>query len=218
MHKLHHQLPILLNPGSTAIGLRLSLLLILLLALSACSSAPKSLRGEYPPLAPQTIKLQDLGTSVRWGGVLLATQPEQERTCFEVLSKSLSSSMRPRNEDQTSGRFIACNPGFHDPQVFVKGREVTVIGQLQAIDERKVGEYSYRYPVLAADFMTMWPERPDIIIQDFHDPFYHPWYWGPYWGPYYGAYGFGAPYPRSHVRTTGSRERIEIGTPPSVER
>lgn len=192
-------------------------LLVILVFLSACSSAPKSLRGEYPEIIPNSVSDRDLGADVRWGGIILATQPEAQQTCFEILSRDLSSSMRPRDEDHTAGRFIACNPGFHDPEVFVKGREVTVIGQLQQIDSRKVGEYDYRYPVLAAQFLTMWPERPDVIIRDYYDPFYQPGYWGPYWGPYYHPYGYGAPYPRTHVTTTGSRERIEIGTPPVRE-
>ena len=154
------------------------------LLLGACSSVPKHLQGEYPPLVPRAASEGDIGTQVRWGGIILAARPEQDRTCFEILSRELGSSMRPRNADLTQGRFIACNRGFHDPEVFTKGREVTVIGQLQQIDLRKVGEYDYRYPVLAADFITMWPERPDVIIYDYYDPFYNPWYWGPYHYPY----------------------------------
>lgn len=183
----------------------------LALLLAACSSVPKPLQGEYPPLAPRAVSERDIGTQLRWGGIILAARPEQDRTCFEILSRELGSSMRPRDVDLTQGRFIACHQGFHDPEVFGKGREVTVIGQLQQIDLRKVGDYDYRYPVLEADFITMWPERPDIIIQDYHDPFYHPWYWGPYSYPY--AYPFYRGYPRAQP-SRGNTSRVDIGSGP----
>lgn len=184
------------------------------LLLGACSSIPQQLQGEYPPLVPRVTSERDIGTQVRWGGIILAAQPEQDRTCFEILSRELGSSMRPRDVDLTQGRFIACQRGFHDPEVFAKGREVTVIGQLQQIDLRKVGDFNYRYPVLAADFITMWPERPDVIIRDYYDPFYHPWYWGPYRYPF--AYPYYGPYPRARA-SSGSSSRVDIGPAPEQE-
>jgi outer membrane lipoprotein len=183
--------------------------LLLALGVGACSSVPEHLRGEYPPLVPQAVSERDIGTEVRWGGVILSAHPDASKTCFEILSRELGSSSRPRNSDMTSGRFIACTQGFQDPEVFSKGREVTVVGQLQALDVRMVGQYNYRYPVLAAQSMSMWPERPDIIIHDFYDPFFHPWYWGPGFYPYGGP--FIGPYPRGPmVSNSGSRERIDI--------
>lgn len=202
----------LFEPGPHSHAARLALLLFALV-ISACSSVPENLRGEYPPLVPQAVSERDIGTDVRWGGVILAANPEASRTCFEILSRELGSSTRPRDSDITSGRFIACTQGFQDPEVFSKGREVTVVGQLQQLDVRPVGDYNYRYPVLAAQFMTMWPERPDVIIHDFYDPFYNPWYWGPYYYPYGGPWM--GPGPRSTVVSGGSRERIDIESRPA---
>jgi len=183
--------------------------------LTACSSIPEPLQGTYSELTPKATSARDIGTNVRWGGVILDARPDANRTCFEVLSRELDRSMRPEDEDLTQGRFIACRNGFLDPEVFAKGREITLTGEVQALDQRKVGDFDYTYPVLAARFMTMWPERPDVIINNFNDPFYDPFIWGPYWGPYYrpwgfyGRPGFGA-YPRTTVRTGGSNDRVDV--------
>ena len=82
-----------------------------------------------------------------------------------------------------------------------------------------MGEFNYRYPVLTTRFITMWPERPDVIINNYNDP----WFYGPYWGPYWGGYGWygrsgylGYPGTRTTVRTGGSSSRVDVpegGTP-----
>lgn len=179
--------------------------------LAACTSIPEPLQGTYPLLAPQDTAARDIGRSVRWGGVILDAQPDADRTCFEVLSRNLDRSMRPKAEDLTQGRFIACRSGFLDPEVFAEGREITLTGEVLALDQRKVGDFDYTYPVLAARFITMWPERPDVIINNYNDPFYDPWFWGPYWGPYHRYPYRGHPHrTRTTVRTPGSNERVDV--------
>ncbi len=184
------------------------------LLLAGCSSTPEALKGNYAPLEPGQASVRDLGKEVRWGGVILEARPDARQTCFEVLSRSLDKSLRPEAEDLTQGRFIACRDGFLDPEVFAKGREITLTGSLVALDERQVGEFNYRYPVLKTRFITMWPERPDVIINNYNDPwFYGGPYWGPYWGGYgwYGRYGYyGYPGPRTTVRTGGSSSRVDV--------
>ena len=143
---------------------------------SACTTIPEQLEGEYTPLTPKNTTENDMETSVRWGGVLLETRPESEFTCFEILSKQLEKSMRPKVSDQAGGRFIACKPGFYDPETFEKGREVTLTGKIIYMDTRKVGEYDYPFPVVDIEFMSLWPERRNPVYYDFYGP-YRPYYW-----------------------------------------
>ena len=143
-------------------------LVLVTAALAGCSTVPEPLRGTYPLLAPEQTSSRDIGREVRWGGVILDALPDADQTCFEILSRELDRSMRPRNEDLTQGRFIACRSGFLDPEVFAKGREITLTGAVTALDRRKVGDFDYQYPVLATRFITMWPERPDVIINNFN--------------------------------------------------
>ena len=114
--------------------------------MSACTTVPEEIQGTYPEVSPARVEPGVFGTDVRWGGVILESRNSGNGTCFEILSRNLDKYLRPELEDSTLGRFIACKPGFHDPLVFTKGREVTLTGQIQAIETRKVDEFDYRYP------------------------------------------------------------------------
>lgn len=155
------------------------------LLLSACTTIPEQLKGDYVSLIPKNTTESNLQTPVRWGGVVLETRPENNYTCFEILAKPLLTSMRPKDTDQAEGRFIACKPGFYDPEVFDKGREVTLTGKVIHMDVRKVGEYDYHFPVVDIEFMILWPERRERIYYDYYG-MYRPYYWHyPYYGPYW---------------------------------
>jgi len=166
----------------------ISLVILTGILSSACTTIPEQLKGEYTPLTPKNTTENDMQTPVRWGGVLLETRPESEFTCFEILSKQLEKSMRPEVSDQAGGRFIACKPGFYDPEIFDKGREVTLTGKIIYMDVRKVGEYDYHFPVVDIEFMSLWPERVNKVYYDFYGP-YRPYYW------HYPPYGFYYRYP-----------------------
>ena len=160
------------------------------LLLSACTTIPEQLKGQYTELTPENTTEKDLQTPVRWGGIILETRPEDDFTCFEILSRQLEKSMRPENADQSDGRFIACKPGFYDPEVFKKKREVTVIGKIIHIDARKVGEFNYQFPVVDIEFMSLWPKRQTRLYYNY-GPVY-PYYWH---YPHYGyRYRYSRPY------------------------
>jgi len=151
-----------------------------------CTSIPVQLEGDYTSLTPEKATETHVKTAVRWGGIVLETRPEEDFTCFEVLSRQLSRSMRPVYSDQDGGRFIACKPGFYDPEVFEKGREVTLTGEIIYMDTRKVGEFDYHYPVVDIEFMSLWPVRRERVYV--YGP-YNPYYW------HYPPYGFHYRYP-----------------------
>ena len=166
-------------------------IILALLLMSGCTTIPEQLKGEYSPLTPDQTTDKDLQTPIRWGGVILETRPEDNYTCFEILSRELEKSMRPENTDQAHGRFIACKPGFYDPEVFEKEREVTLTGKIIHIDVRKVGEFDYHFPVVDIEFMSLWPKRRPRVYYNYFGP-YDPFYWH---YPYYGfRYGYRYPY------------------------
>lgn len=150
---------------------------------SACTIIPEQLKGDYTAVKPKDISQQDLQTEIRWAGVILETRPEDGHTCFEILSRQLEKSMRPRNTDQSDGRFIACKQGFYDPEVFKEKREVTLTGRIIHIDKRKIGDYDYLFPIVDIEFMTLWPTRRYRTY--YYGP-YRPYYWHyPHYGPYW---------------------------------
>ena len=107
-----------------------SLTILTGLLCSACTTIPEQLEGEYSALTPKQTLEKDLQTPVRWAGIILETRPEDGHTCFEILGRQLDREMRPKSSDQSTGRFIACKPGFYDPEVFKAKREVTVTGKI----------------------------------------------------------------------------------------
>jgi len=164
------------------------------MALTACAAAPVSLRGEFTQLNPtQSASEAHAGERVRWGGEIIGVEPGKASTCFEILAHELDASARPRRSDTSEGRFIACRAGFYDPEVFVKGRELTVTGRLDGTQTGQVGQFDYTYPKVAADTIYLWPRRPVVVTQRNAWPFYDP-FWGPGYGPYWRS-GFWGPPP-----------------------
>ena len=167
---------------------------IVILTLSACTSIPEPIQGSYPEITPARVEPGVFGSSARWGGVILDSKNKDNGTCFEVLSRELDKYLRPELQDATLGRFIACAQGFHDPVIFTKGREITVTGQIQNIEVRKVDDFDYRYPVLKVDDLVLWEKRRVVMrYRGFNTPFYG---YGGYWGAGYGGYWGRYPYYR----------------------
>lgn len=152
-------------------------------ALAGCASVPKPLVGDYAAVNPQQARDRQLpGERVRWGGEIIRVDPGANVTCFEILGRALADNARPSARDDSQGRFIACRKGFYDPEVFTRGREVTVAGRLDGSERRKVGEYDYFYPRVDADVVYLWPKRSAVVR---YDPY--PWSWDPFWS--YGGFG-----------------------------
>lgn len=157
------------------------------LMLGACATTPEPLLGTYNDISPRAATAPGAGSAtVRWGGEIVETVPGAAETCIFALSHPLDSRARPRTEATSMGRFVACRPGFYDPEVFSKGREITVTGNLDGVLTRKVGEYDYPYPRVAADVIYLWPvqrARYHPYRSPFYDPFWGPRFWNPFWYP-----------------------------------
>lgn len=176
------------------------------LALAGCTTIPEQIQGNYSDISPARVEPSAFGASVRWGGVLIDATNEENSTCFEVLSRDLDKYLRPLQEDRTAGRFIACKAGFHDPEVFAPGREVTLTGTIRNVEVREIDQFDYRYPVVDVNELVLWQPRQEVMVIDhMYDPFWYPYFWGgPYWHGYYPYYGYRYPYGmygRSYVHT-----------------
>lgn len=162
-------------------------------ALGACATMPQPLQGNYANVPTSAAQQGDAGgAQVRWGGEIIKTEPGPEETCFYILSRPLDSQARPRvgSSGESQGRFVACHPGFYDPEVFTRGRELTVTGTLHGTVSHKVGEYEYAYPRVEANVVYLWPKRPVYVNTPYPPGFYDP-FWGPGWGPWgYGGYPY----------------------------
>jgi len=159
--------------------------------LSACVSQPKPLQGTYTDTTPESAMRSDsIGAAVRWGGRIVKVEPGAESTCFEMISAPVGSGGRPATvRDQSNGRFLACRSGFYDPAVFEPNREVTFIGRIEGYENRRIGEYDYRLPKLAADVVYLWPKRENTTVVYPAVPYYYHPYYGFYPGLHWGWSG-----------------------------
>jgi outer membrane lipoprotein len=158
---------------------RLAVLATAVALLAACASQPQPLQGAFAEISPyDAITTDSTGAMVRWGGRIVDVEPQPNRTCFEMISTGLSVTGRPYwATDDVGGRFIACRTGFYDPALFQKNREVTFTGRIAGYENRRIGQYDYRFPRVEADVIYLWPivERVDVVSYP------APWPWWGWW-------------------------------------
>jgi len=158
---------------------RLAVLATATVLLAACASQPQPLQGAFAQISPRdAVTTDSTGAMVRWGGRIVDVEPQPNRTCFEMISTRLSNTGRPYwASDDVGGRFIACRTGFYDPALFEKNREVTFTGRVAGYENRRIGQYDYRFPRLEADVVYLWPirERVDVVTRP------APWPWWGWW-------------------------------------
>jgi outer membrane lipoprotein len=173
---------------------RLVLLAWLPLVAACAPRIPPTLQGTFPELTVAQAQTQHIsGERVRWGGEIASTTPQSDQTCVEVVSKPLDRRTRPMLSDESSGRFISCEPGFEDPTIYAPGREVTVVGTLDGTSTAKVGDFDYTFPKVRADAIYLWPKRtPRDVGYPYGYYGYPGWGYGVGWG--WGGWGWGGPW------------------------
>ncbi len=160
------------------------ILFVLLAALTACAPLSQDIRRQADESAPFAEVRKDpdafKGTVVAWGGVIIETTNLKDSTVIKVMQTALDFQRRPTNLDNSEGRFIILVDRFLDPDIFKKGRQVTVGGEITGKEIQPIGEIRYTYPVVQAKELKLW-EQPIPYPPYYYDP----WYWGPYpWRPW----------------------------------
>jgi outer membrane lipoprotein len=122
------------------------------------------------------------GARVILGGEILAVQPRPGSTEIELLLRRLRGDDSPERNDRSPGRALLHTPEFLDPAVYAPGRRITVVGEVAGVEERKIGEVPYRYPVITAERIRLWPK--DVVVGPAYSYYPYPWGFSPY-GPYY---------------------------------
>jgi outer membrane lipoprotein len=146
---------------------RLTLLLALLLLLTACASGPAfDTGGVDHVLTPRDVAARPqlaTGKHVQWGGLILSTTNLQDRTRVEVLAYPLDARARPHSEGEPTGRFILEQDGYLEPATYTEGRQVTVVGTVTGTRSGRVGESDYVYPLIDARHLHLWPRGRDGV-------------------------------------------------------
>lgn len=144
--------------------IRFKIPLIVVALLTACAQPVFNPQGTAPGLTPEyaAARIQAVaGERVIWGGVLVKVSNLARSTELEILAYPLDRRQRPQRDDRPQGRFIARYPGYLEPVTYAPGRLVTVLGRVEGLDTRKVGEAPYTYPMVATESVHLWdPEKP----------------------------------------------------------
>jgi outer membrane lipoprotein len=104
---------------------------------------------------PQRLK----GEVVLLGGKIIATTPQDRGTEVVVLQLPLGGGMRPGRRATSEGRFLVQTTKFLDPAVYAPDRLVTLVGEIQGVETRPLGQTVYHYPELNLIEIKLWPEE-----------------------------------------------------------
>jgi len=149
--------------------------------------ANMSLTFEHVQVAPDNY----IGTTVIWGGLILDTENRPDSTCLTILQTPLDSWGEPREEYASHGRFLIKYPSYLDPEIYKKGRKVSVAGEIIGKEIRPIGDIPYTYPLILAKELHLWKEP-----QTYYSPPYYWFYWDYYWYPF----GWGYRWRHRHYR------------------
>lgn len=134
----------------------------------------------FPVLAAKAGDFE--GRVVILGGYVLEVRNRGQHTVLVVLQAPLSGSQEPVDADRSQGRFMVLHDQFLDPEVFTKGRKVTVGGVVNGVTTEAIGEDPYDYLTLASREIFLW-EREEYLPGPHYDkppPYYDIRYRRPY--------------------------------------
>ena len=131
------------------------------LALGACASTPIDLdeRGVEPEPVVASQVADDAGLArgtVLWGGTIIGSANLDSGSQLEVLAHPLDRTQRPQVGLPSQGRFLVESDDYLEPLDFAEGRQVTVLGALDRLDEVRVGEARRELPVVRATDLHLW--------------------------------------------------------------
>ena len=150
---------------------------------TACVSVPKKLELPENTTIVKFSNAQSvnvIGQKARWGGVIAAVKNNANNTMLEVVSFPLTSNLRPKKGDETSGRFRLYFNGLLDPVIYKEGRSITAVGTVSALENGTIGEHKYSFPVLTDASVHLWKKIQQVDISLRQSPHYYhndPYFW-----------------------------------------
>jgi len=97
-----------------------------------------------------------VGSIVIWGGKILQTVNESGFSELTLLEMPLDYEGKPEGLAASEGRFIAKMPEFLDPEIYQKGRRITLAGEVAGEETRALGKAEYVYPVVVIKQIYLW--------------------------------------------------------------
>ena len=142
-------------------SIRKILLVSLPLLLAGCASTPPLEKIEDNTPIESVLQNTDAyeGQEVRWGGAVVSVENKERETWIEIVSRDLKSNGRPKENDASGGRFIAKVVGFLEPEIYKKGRMVTIQGKVSGSEAGFIGTHAYTFPVVKSTKAHLWQKQ-----------------------------------------------------------
>ena len=142
--------------------------IVLLLSLASCAPIiSKQIRDHVKPDLTFREVLQDperyKSQMVILSGVIIETKNTKEGTLLTVLQRPAGFRGKPKDVDESEGRFLALDSRYLDPTIFEKDRAVTIAGEVREKRTLRLGETDYVYPLIDIKEVYLWPVEKDII-------------------------------------------------------
>jgi len=113
----------------------------------------RELRRELSPdiTFKQVIKDPDThkGKTILISGIILGSRNTKEGTLIEILQKPADIEGRPKDVDDSDGRFLALYDGYLDTAIYSRGRDAAVAGEITGKRILPLGEIDYTYPLVS---------------------------------------------------------------------
>lgn len=144
-------------------------LLIVVLLITGCAHAVSE---EMRQRAAQDIPAVRLfehpqahkGRLVILGGMVVHSRNEQDGTYIEVLEKPLDGRGRPKDTDESAGRFLVFSEKYLDTAIYAMGKEITVAGEVLGSRRGKIGEMEYDFPLLRGGEIHLFKPREGLPV------------------------------------------------------
>jgi outer membrane lipoprotein len=142
---------------------RLVIMLLVLHTTGCATGIPRQIRsqvtyhGSFSELRGNID--QHGGEVVMLGGKVIETQGSQTGSQISVLQLPLDRRGRPKDANQSEGRYLIRSGQFFDPAIYEKGTLVTVVGKLGGSEVRSIGGFQYDYPIVEAIEVKPWPRE-----------------------------------------------------------
>ncbi len=140
--------------------------LVLLLFMVGCAPViSKQVRDQVRPDITFSAVLNDpesyKGQMIVLSGIVLKTENTKEGTLLQILQRPAGFRGKPKDVDETGGRFLALDSRYLDVNVFTEGRAVTIAGEVQGKRTLPLDKTEYTYPLISVKELYLWPATRD---------------------------------------------------------
>lgn len=146
--------------------MKLHLLVLPCLLLGACVSLPQAMKDAHVVDVSYAQVSQNINSHidvpVRWGGLIIDVENEENFSLVQVLFYPLNYSGRPQLDKPSGGRFVIKSTEFFDPIVYTNNKEITVVGTLNGDIERTVGKRLIQIPLILSKAIHLWPKYHEL--------------------------------------------------------